>query len=85
MPGLTAYFGLLDVGQTQPGDVVVVSAASGAVGAVVGQIASLMGCRVVGTAGSDEKVAYIVDELGFDAGINYKTERRGRRNACCLP
>ena len=74
MPGLTAYFGLLDVGQAKPGDVVVVSAASGAVGAVVGQIALLMGCRVVGTAGTDEKVAYIVDELGFDAGINYKTE-----------
>ena len=74
MPGLTAYFGLLDVGQARPGDVVVVSAASGAVGAVVGQIALLMGCRVIGTAGTDEKVAYVVEELGFDAGINYETE-----------
>ena len=67
MPGLTAYFGLLEVGQARPGDVVVVSAASGAVGAVVGQIALLMGCTVVGTAGTDEKVAYVVDELGFDS------------------
>ena len=84
MPGLTAYFGLLDVGQAKPGDVVVVSAASGAVGAVVGQIALLMGCRVIGTAGTDEKVAYIVDELGFDAGINYKTEDvdAAMRSAC---
>ena len=84
MPGLTAYFGLLDVGQAKPGDAVVVSAASGAVGAVVGQIALLMGCRVVGTAGTDEKVAYVVDELGFDAGINYKTEDvdAALRSAC---
>ncbi len=84
MPGLTAYFGLLDVGQAQPGDVVVVSAASGAVGAVVGQIALLMGCTVIGTAGTDEKVAYVVDELGFNAGINYKTEDvdAALRSAC---
>ena len=74
MPGLTAYFGLLDVCEPKPGDTVVVSAASGAVGAVVGQIAKIGGCRVVGIAGSDEKVSYIVDELGFDAGINYKTQ-----------
>ncbi len=74
MPGLTAYFGLLDVCGPKPGDTVVVSSASGAVGAVVGQIAKIGGCRVVGIAGSDEKVSYIVDELGFDAGINYKKE-----------
>ncbi len=74
MPGMTAYFGLLDVGKPEVGDTVVVSAASGAVGQVVGQIARIMGCRVVGTAGSDEKVDFIVNELGFDAGINYKTE-----------
>lgn len=74
MPGLTAYFGLLDVCEPKPGDTVVVSSASGAVGAVVGQIAKIGGCRVVGIAGSDEKVAYCVDELGFDAGINYKTQ-----------
>lgn len=74
MPGMTAYFGFLDVGKPEVGDTVVVSAASGAVGQVVGQIARIMGCRVVGTAGSDEKVDFIVNELGFDAGINYKTE-----------
>ncbi|MBT3942742.1 MAG: NADP-dependent oxidoreductase [Chloroflexi bacterium] len=74
MPGLTAYFGLLEVNRPQPGDTIVVSAASGAVGAIVGQIAKIMSCRVVGIAGSDEKVSYIVDELGFDAGINYKTQ-----------
>ena len=74
MPGMTAYFGFLDVGKPEVGDTVVVSAASGAVGQVVGQIARIMGCRVVGTAGSDDKVDFIVNELGFDAGINYKTE-----------
>ena len=74
MPGMTAYFGFLEVGQPEVGDTVVVSAASGAVGQVVGQIARIMGCRVVGTAGSDAKVDFIVNELGFDAGINYKTE-----------
>jgi len=73
MPGATAYFGLLEVGQPHPGDTVVVSAASGAVGAVVGQIAKIGGCRVVGTVGSDEKAAFITDELGFDAAINYRT------------
>ena len=72
MPGLTAYFGFLDVCEPVPGDTVVISAASGAVGQIVGQIARIMGCRVVGTAGSEEKVRYIVDELGFDVGINYK-------------
>ena len=74
MPGMTAYFGFLEVGEPEVGDTVVVSAASGAVGQVVGQIARIMGCRVVGTAGSDQKVDFIVNELGFDAGINYKTE-----------
>lgn len=79
MPGLTAYFGTLSVIEPKPGDTFVVSAASGAVGAVVGQIAKLAGCKVIGTAGSPEKIAYIVDELGFDAGINYKTENVGKR------
>ena len=74
MPGITAYFGLFEVGQPRAGDTVVVSAAAGAVGAVVGQLAKLSGCRVVGLAGSEEKIRYVVDELGFDAGINYKTE-----------
>ena len=74
MPGLTAYHGLLAVGQPRPGETVLVSAASGAVGAVVGQIARMNGCRVIGTVGSDEKAAYCTDELGFDAAINYKTD-----------
>lgn len=74
MPGMTAYFALLDIGQPKAGETVVVSAASGAVGAVVGQIAKIKGCRAVGIAGSDEKCDYIVHELGFDAGINRKTQ-----------
>jgi hypothetical protein len=71
MPGLTAYFGLLDVGRPQPGETVVVSGAAGAVGAVVGQIAKLKGCRAVGIAGGAEKCAYL-RTLGFDAAIDYK-------------
>ncbi|TKX56603.1 NADP-dependent oxidoreductase [Halorubrum sp. SS7] len=73
MPGRTAYFGLLDVAEPKPGDTVVVSGAAGAVGSVVGQIAKLNGCRVVGFAGSDEKTDWLTDDLGFDAAINYKT------------
>ncbi|OYR82669.1 NADP-dependent oxidoreductase, partial [Halorubrum sp. E3] len=73
MPGRTAYFGLLEVGEPKPGDTVVVSGAAGAVGSVVGQIAKRNGCRVVGFAGSDEKTEWLTDELGFDAAINYKT------------
>ena len=73
MPGWTAYFGLLEVGQPKPGETVVVSAASGAVGSVVGQIAKIKGCRAVGIAGGPEKCRYVVDELGFDACIDYKT------------
>lgn len=71
--GLTAYFGLLDVGQPKAGETVVVSAAAGAVGNVVGQIAKIKGCRVVGIAGADEKCAWLKDDLGFDEAINYKT------------
>ncbi len=70
--GLTAYFGLLDIGKPAPGDTLVVSAAAGAVGSLVGQIGKLKGCRVIGIAGSDEKCRWIQDELGFDAAINYK-------------
>jgi NADPH-dependent curcumin reductase len=73
MPGMTAYFGLLNTGQPKEGETVLVSAASGAVGSVVGQIAKIKGCYVVGLAGDDEKCRYCVDELGFDACINYKT------------
>jgi len=72
--GLTAYFGLLDVGQPKEGDTVVVSTAAGAVGSIVGQIAKIKGCRTVGITGSDEKCAWIKGELGYDAAINYKTE-----------
>jgi len=72
--GATAYFGLLDLGKPQPGETVVVSAACGAVGSIVGQIAKLKGCRVVGLAGSDEKCRHAVKTLGFDACINYKKE-----------
>lgn len=73
MPGLTAYFGLLEIGKLQPGETVVVSGAAGAVGSIAGQIARIKGCRVVGIAGSDEKVAWLRNELGFDAAFNYKT------------
>ena len=73
--GATAYFGLLDLGQPKPGETVVVSAACGAVGSIVGQIAKLKGCRVVGLAGSDEKCRHAVEDFGFDACINYKTEK----------
>lgn len=74
MPGMTAYFGFLEVGQPRPGDTVVISVASGAVGQMVGQISKNMGCHTVGIAGTAEKIDYIKDDLGFDAGINYKTE-----------
>ncbi|MBI1238734.1 MAG: zinc-binding dehydrogenase [Alphaproteobacteria bacterium] len=74
MTGATAYFGLLDIGKPQPGETVVVSAAAGAVGMIVGQIAKIKGCRVVGIAGSDEKCRWVVKDLGFDACINYRSE-----------
>ena len=72
MPGMTAYFGLHDVCRAKEGDNVFVSAAAGAVGSIVGQLAKAIGCRVVGVAGSDEKVSFVTDELGFDAAFNYK-------------
>jgi NADPH-dependent curcumin reductase CurA len=83
--GMTAYFGLIDVGKVREGDVVVVSGAAGATGSTVGQIARIKGAKtVVGIAGSDEKCAWIVDELGFDAAINYKTDDvpKALRSAC---
>jgi NADPH-dependent curcumin reductase CurA len=73
MPGLTAYFGLLDIGKPKKGETVVVSGAAGAVGIVAGQIAKIQGCRVVGIVGDDLKVDYILNELKFDTAINYKT------------
>jgi NADPH-dependent curcumin reductase len=72
MTGLTAYFGLLELGRPEPGQTVVVSGAAGAVGSVVGQIARIKGCRTVGIAGGPEKCAWLVEELGFDAAIDYK-------------
>jgi NADPH-dependent curcumin reductase CurA len=74
VPGMTAFFGLLDVGQPKEGETVVVSGAAGAVGSVVGQVAKIKGCRVVGIAGGREKCQYVVKELGFDAAIDYKSE-----------
>jgi len=71
MPGMTAYFGLLEIGKPQPGETVVVSGAAGAVGSLVGQIAKIVGCHVVGIAGTDEKVRYVVEELKFDSAFNY--------------
>jgi NADPH-dependent curcumin reductase len=84
MPGMTAYFGLLDVGQPQPGQTVVVSGAAGAVGATVGQIAKIKGCRAVGIAGGAAKCRYLLDELGFDAAIDYKAQnlREDLRASC---
>ena len=70
--GLTAYVGLLDIGKPKPGETVFVSAAAGAVGSIAGQIARIKGCRAVGSAGSREKVDFLVNELGFDAAINYR-------------
>ncbi len=84
MPGMTAYFGLLEVGKPQAGDTVVVSGAAGAVGQIVGQIAKLKGCRVVGIAGGTDKCRYVVDELGFDACIDYKHDdlRKALKQHC---
>lgn len=73
LTGCTAYFGLLHIGKPKPGETVVVSAAAGAVGSIVGQIAKIKGCRVVGITGSDEKCRWLQEELGFDAAINYQT------------
>ena len=82
--GLTAYFGLLEIGMPQPDETVVISAAAGAVGSVAGQIGKIKGCRVVGIAGSDEKCAWLTGDLGFDAAINYKKEdlHKALRQAC---
>jgi NADPH-dependent curcumin reductase CurA len=75
--GFTAYFALIDVTNPQPGEIVVVSAAAGSVGSLVGQIAKIKGCKVIGIAGGPEKVKYVVDELGFDACIDYRNEDVG--------
>lgn len=75
MPGMTAYFGILEVGKIKEGDTVLVSGAAGAVGSVVGQIAKIKGCKVVGIAGGKEKCDYLVNKLGFDGAIDYKNEK----------
>ena len=84
MPGMTAYFGLLEVGALKDGETVVVSGATGAVGAVVGQVAKIKGCKVIGIAGGAEKCAYATGELGYDACIDYKVEdvRKALRTHC---
>jgi NADPH-dependent curcumin reductase CurA len=84
MTGMTAYFGLLDVAQAKEGETVVVSGAAGAVGSVVGQVAKIKGCRVVGIAGGQRKCRLLIDELGFDAAIDYKSEdlRKALRQHC---
>ncbi|MGD0922817.1 MAG: NADP-dependent oxidoreductase [Terriglobia bacterium] len=71
MPGMTAYFGLLEIGKPQPGETVVISGAAGAVGSLVGQIAKIVGCHTVGIAGTEEKVRYVVEELKFDSAFDY--------------
>ena len=84
MPGMTAYVGLFDIGKPKPGETVVVSAASGAVGSVVGQLAKIHGCRAVGIAGSPAKCSYVVHELGFDACVSHRDPdlRSALRAAC---
>ena len=83
--GLTAYFGLLECGQPKSGDTVVISAAAGSVGSIVGQIARIKGCRVVGIAGGEEKGRWLVDELGFDAAVDYKSPEFKRQLRAAVP
>ncbi|MBE9605901.1 NADP-dependent oxidoreductase [Acetobacteraceae bacterium H6797] len=83
MPGLTAWVGLEDIGQPKPGETVVVSAASGAVGQVVGQIAKQRGCKVVGIAGGKEKCHFVTEELGFDACLNHREDLASQLDAAC--
>jgi NADPH-dependent curcumin reductase CurA len=85
MPGMTAWYGLIQIMQPKEGDTIVVSAASGAVGSVVGQLAKLRGCRAVGIAGGAEKCAYVIDELGFDACIDYKAGKLEADLAAATP
>jgi NADPH-dependent curcumin reductase CurA len=85
MPGLTAYVGLLDIGQPQQGETVVVAAATGAVGSVVGQIAKIRGCRVIGIAGGAEKCAYAREELGFDECLDHRVPELPQRLSAACP
>jgi len=85
LTGLTAYFGLLEVGRPKPGETVVVSGAAGATGSAVGQIAKIKGCRAIGIAGGQDKCQYLMSELGFDAAIDYKSEDVAQRLAETCP
>ncbi len=85
MPGMTAYFGLLEIGHPKPGETVLVSGAAGATGSVVGQIAKLKGCRTIGIAGGAEKCAWLTETAGFDAAIDYKNEAIGERLSALCP
>lgn len=85
MPGFTAYAGLLSIGEPKPGETVVVAAASGAVGAVVGQIAKILGCRAVGIAGGADKCRYVIDTLGFDECLDHRTGGLPERLAAACP
>src|SRR5262249_7074060 len=85
MPGMTAYVALLDIGRPRPGETVVVSAASGAVGSVAGQVARILGCRAVGVAGGEAKCRYVVEELGFDACVDYKAQGFDEALAAACP
>src|SRR5439155_5958645 len=85
MTGMTAFVGLMDIGRPKAGETVVVSAASGAVGSVVGQLAKIRGCRAVGIAGSAEKCRFVVEDLGFDACANYKTDDLAPALAAACP
>ena len=85
MPGLTAYTGLLNIGKPQPGETLVVAAASGAVGSVVGQIAKIKGCRVIGIAGGERKCRYVKEELGFDACLDHRQPDLAERLKAACP
>ncbi|HXL26284.1 MAG TPA: NADP-dependent oxidoreductase, partial [Chthoniobacterales bacterium] len=85
MPGFTAYAGLLNIGKPHPGETIVVAAASGAVGSVVGQIAKIKGCRVVGIAGGEQKCRFVKDELGFDACLDHRKPKLGDNLKAACP
>ena len=84
MPGLTAYFGIMEIGKPAAGETVVISGAAGAVGIAAGQIAKLQGAKVIGIAGTDEKCKLLTDQFGFDAAVNYKTSRSFRKDVAAL-
>src|SRR6185436_13591502 len=85
MPGLTAYTGLVNIGQPQPGETLVVAAASGAVGSVVGQIGRIKGCRVIGIAGGEEKCRFVKEELGFDGCLDHRRPDLPQRLEAACP